>query len=277
MELTEQQRRELEHQRDLERLKSLRPIDDDFMRCIFKDNIPLAQLTLRIITQKDDLEIISLETQRDMKRLVGARSICLDAYGEDSTGKKYDLEIQRDDSGAGVHRARYHSSAMDVENLSAGQEFSELPDTYTIFITENDVFSKGKALYRIERYNIDTEDFFNDGQHILYVNGEYRDDSDIGRLMHDFNCADPNEMYFELFKITSRHFKESQEGVNTMCRAFEEARNEGIAIGIEKGKREKMIDMAKNLIRLGKLTLDEIAQITGLTIGDVCQLKEAMV
>ena len=37
-------------QKDLERLKQLRPIDDDFMRCMFKDNIPLVELVLRIIT-----------------------------------------------------------------------------------------------------------------------------------------------------------------------------------------------------------------------------------
>ncbi|WP_277935304.1 hypothetical protein [Parablautia muri] len=47
---------------------------------------------LRIITDKPDLIIINCEIQKDMKRLAGARSICLDAYGTDSTGKKYDLE-----------------------------------------------------------------------------------------------------------------------------------------------------------------------------------------
>ena len=41
---------EQKHQMDLQRLRSLRPIDDDFMRCLFKDNIPLAELVLRIIT-----------------------------------------------------------------------------------------------------------------------------------------------------------------------------------------------------------------------------------
>ncbi len=40
------------HLRDLERLRKLRPIDDDFMRCLFKDNIPLAETVLRIITGK---------------------------------------------------------------------------------------------------------------------------------------------------------------------------------------------------------------------------------
>lgn len=102
------------------------------MRYIFKDNIPLVQRVLRILTEKSDLNIISLETQADMKRLVGARSICLDAYGTDSTGKKYDLEIQRADRGACVYRARYHSSVIDVENLDSGQEFDELPEVYVI-------------------------------------------------------------------------------------------------------------------------------------------------
>ena len=107
-------------------------MDDDFMRCLFKDNVPLAEMVLRIITGKPDLVITDCQTQKDMKRLAGARSICLDAYGTDSIGKKYDMEIQREDKGADPHRARFHSSVLDIENLDAGQEFRELPDTYTI-------------------------------------------------------------------------------------------------------------------------------------------------
>lgn len=89
---TEQQRKEREHQEDLRRLRELRPIDDNFMRCLFKDNVPLAQLVLRIITGKKDLVITGCVTQKDMKRLAGARSICLDAYGTDSENKRYDCD-----------------------------------------------------------------------------------------------------------------------------------------------------------------------------------------
>ena len=60
-----------QHQEDLQRLRLLRPIDDDFMRCLFKDNIPLAEFVLRIITDKPDLIITDCETQKDMKRLAG--------------------------------------------------------------------------------------------------------------------------------------------------------------------------------------------------------------
>ena len=61
-------------QKDLERLRSFRPMDDDFMRCLFKDNIPLAELVLRIITGKPDLVITDCQTQKDMKRLGRVRS-----------------------------------------------------------------------------------------------------------------------------------------------------------------------------------------------------------
>ena len=62
---------EQKRQKDLERLHSLRPMDDDFMRCLFKDNIPLAEMVLRIITGKPDLVITDCQTQKDMKRLAG--------------------------------------------------------------------------------------------------------------------------------------------------------------------------------------------------------------
>lgn len=67
-----------------------------------------------------------MELRKRKERLAGARSICLDAYGTDSAGKRYDPEIQRQEKGADPHRARYHSSVMDVENLHSGQEFKEL-------------------------------------------------------------------------------------------------------------------------------------------------------
>ena len=262
---TEQQRKERERREDLQRLRGLRPIDDDFMRCLFKDNIPLAELVLRIITGKEDLVITDCQTQKDMKRLAGARSICLDAYGTDSTGKKYDLEIQREDKGANPHRARYHSSVMDIENLNARQDFAELPDTYTIFITEKDFYGKGEPIYIVERMNLTTGSSFDDGEHILYVNGEYRGESDIGKLMHDFGCTDADDMNFGLIAERTRYLKENQEGVSEMCKALEEMRNET--------KYNNSIESAMRLIARGKATLEEIAEDTGLALSKVQELS----
>lgn len=259
MDIIEQKR-----QRNLQRLRLLRPIDDDFMRCMFKDNIPLAQLVLRIITGKPDLVITSCQTQKDMRRLAGARSLCLDAYGTDSTGKKYDLEIQRADKGAGPHRARYHSSVMDVENLDAGQDFEELPDTYTIFIVEKDFYGLGKPVYAIERMNLDTGKPFEDGEHIIYVNGEYRGDSDIGKLMHDFNCTDAADMKLPLMAEQTRYLKENQKGVSGMCKILEEM--------VQEERRE----MALCMLEDGTLPLAKIAKITKLSLEELEKLRKTV-
>ena len=44
--------KERNRQEDLRRLRKFRPVDDNFMPCLFKDNVPLAELVLRIITGK---------------------------------------------------------------------------------------------------------------------------------------------------------------------------------------------------------------------------------
>lgn len=267
MTVTEQA--EKQHQEDLQRLKELRPIDDDFMRCLFKDNIPLAEFVLRIITNKQDLVITDCETQKDMKRLTGARSICLDAYGIDTTGKRYDLEIQRQEKGADPHRARYHSSVLDVENLHSGQDFKDLPDTYTIFIIEKDFYGKGEPVYPIERINVITGNSFEDGEHILYVNGEYRGDSNIGKLMHDFNCTNADDMNFKLMADRTRYLKKNPKGVSEMCRIMEDMRNESLKEGIKEEKKMTVLRM----LEAGKYVLEEIANISGLSLEDVKKLK----
>jgi hypothetical protein len=243
LELIKQQ----EHERDLQRLRGLRPIDDDFMRGMFKGNLPLAQFVLRIITGKRDLVLTKCETQADLKRVTGARSICLDAYGTDASGKKYDLEIQRADKGADPHRARYHSSVMDVENLDVGQEFNELPDTYTIFITEKDFFGKAEPFYLFRWTEVQSKEFLNDGAYILYVNGEYRGDNELGRLMHDFNCTDAADMNYNIMAERTRYLKENQEGVTEMCKAMEEMKNEAAREADTKRVVNDITKMMKNL------------------------------
>ena len=254
--------KEQQHEENLKTLRALRPMDDDFMRELFRNNLPLAQMVLRIITGIEDLVLISEETQYDLKRLVGARSICLDVVGTDSTGRKFDLEIQRGDSGADPHRARYHSAAMDIENLDKNHDFSELPDTYVIFIIENDILKRGKPIYRIERINTDTGELFGDGEHIVYVNGAYEGDSEIGWLMHDFRCTNADDMYFELLAERTRYFKEDPKGVSNMCKLIE----------------DRLVENSKNiaikLLEKGKLTFDEIAECSGLTLAEVKELAE---
>lgn len=254
--MTEEELKKQEEERirkqDLQRLDGFRPIDDTFFRAMAKDYGDLKALEFieflaRIVMKKPDLILTEAKSQADMKRVTGSRSVCLDAYGTDSSGKKYDIEIQKAGSGAEEHRVRYHSSILDVENLHEGQDFDELPDTYTIFITEKDFFKRGVPLYPVQRMNLVTGELYNDGEHILYVNGEYRGTDDIGWLMHDFNCNDPNEMHFQMMADRARYLKENPKGVSAMCKAMDDLRKESERNGAIKNTVEMCQEFGKNV------------------------------
>jgi predicted HTH domain antitoxin len=259
------------HEEDLRTIANYRPIDDDFMRELFRNDLPLAQTVLRIITGIDDLKLISQETQYDMKRLLGSRSICLDVFGTDSKGQKFDIEIQRSDRGAAPQRARYHSSAIDVEFLKAKEEFTTLPITYVIFITENDVRGENKLIYNFEWIDTETGTPLGDGAHIIFVNGAYNnaeDTSDLAKLVHDFRCKNADEMYIKQFADKTRFFKETPEGVSQMCKAIEDMRNEAA----REAEAIKSVKIALKLIERGKETFEEIAEDSGLTLEEVQEL-----
>ena len=42
-------------------------------------------------------------------------------------------------------------------------------------------------------------------------------ESEIGKLMHDFNCTEADDMNFDLMAERTRYLKENPEGVNEMC------------------------------------------------------------
>ena len=254
------------HQQDLERLKSLRYMDDDFMSVCLADNFEGVELILRIVLGREDIKIKSVRTQEPLKNLQG-RSAVLDVHAIDSNDKEFDVEIQRKDTGAGAKRARHNSSLLDAHILKAGDDTEDIPDSYVIFITENDVMKGKQPIYPVERYVTIGENkvLFGDGSHIIYVNGKYRGNDEIGKLMHDFSCTNPDDMNYETLAKKARYFKQDEKGVAAMCKIMEDIRNEAAQ---NKAKRT-----AVHLIKLGKMTLEEIAEATELSLDIVKELE----
>ena len=257
-----------QHQEDLQRLRGFRLLDDDFLTKCFEGDPKYIQLVLRIVLEMPDLVVVDVRTQVFVENLL-KRSVRLDILATDSTGRKINVEIQRSDKGAGRKRARYNSSMMDANLLQKGEYFDDLPETYVVFITEHDVIGKGKPLYHIGRYIFDTDEVFNDGSHILYVNGAYRDETPIGRLMHDFSCTDPADMYYDVLADRVKFFKESKEGIAIMCKVMEDMRNQAATqAALERAKL-----VAHRILATGKFSLEEIANMTDLSLDEVKKLQ----
>lgn len=262
--------KEQQHQEDLQRIRGFRLIDDDFMNACFDNNIEATELILRIILNKPDLTVKSVKTQKVMKNLLG-RDVWLDIDATDSNNNELDIEIQRADKGADRKRARYHSSILDSHLLQPNDDFSDLPETYVIFITENDVIGKNQPIYTIERQIINIGEAFNDGEHIIYVNGADRNSAtELGKLMHDFFCTNPDDMHFKPLANKVRYFKENEKGVTAMCKVMEDMRRAAAEQAVEQDR----LDRARRLLQIGKLSLDEIANAMELSIETVKELSK---
>ena len=212
----------------------MRLLDDALMCAAMKDNIPAAQLILRTIMKKDDLVITGMTVQSEYKNLYG-RSLILDVDAIDSSGKRYDIEVQRAESGAYPERGRYHMAVIDANSLEKDHPFSDLPTVYVIFITETDYFKQNKAVYHIDRTVEETGEKYGDRGHILYVNGEYKGDDPIGILMADFRERDPGKIRNKELADRVYDLKNREDEVRAMCKAMEETYNEGVSFGIKRG------------------------------------------
>ena len=257
---------ERKHKEDLQRIRDFRLMDDDFMSKVFEDKACAAFL-LQIILNRDDLTVLEVHGQYDIKNLQG-RSVRLDILAVDKADRVYNIEVQRSDRGAVAKRARYNSSLLDANVTEPGDSYNALNETYVIFITENDVLKSNLPIYHIDRVVRETGEVFEDEAHIIYVNSQIKDETNLGKLMHDFSCTDPADMRYPVLADRVRYFKEDTKGVATMCRAMEKMRDESI----REGARANSIAVAQRMLKNGKYSYDDIVEVSGLTLEEVKSL-----
>ena len=154
---------------------------------------------------------------------------------------------------------------MDADITVPGEDAKNLPESYVIFITENDIFKKGKPLYKIDRY-VDGEELFNDEAHIIYVNGEYKGNDPIGDLMHDFHCKKADDMKSKLLADRARYLKEDEKGVKHMCRIMEEMAKEE--------RLEERLEMAAKILESGEMAESRVKELFKLTEKQIKAIKE---
>ena len=195
--------------------------DDDLMSKVFDGNTEATELLLRIILERDDIKVLRVKGQVDMKSpYPSGRSIRIDIHAVDSKGVEFDVEVQRNEEGTHVRRARFNGSMMDSRMLKKKQEFKELKDAYVIFICQHDKFGKNKPIYHVDKVVRETGKPYDDGAYIIYVNGLYKGKNAFGKLAHDFNCKKADNIYFKPLADGVRHFKETEEGRDAMCESF---------------------------------------------------------
>ena len=272
----------------MERIKNLRLIDDELMTVVFSGDKEATELLIRILLNRNDLKVTKSMTQEQKHNLFG-RSITLDIVAEDIFKTEYNIEIQRADKGAGAKRIRYHQAMLDSHTLKKQEAFEELPNLYIIFILEHDLFGRNEPVYSVSKtLNIKDEDgnnlLFDDGCNIMYINGEYRGDDALGKLMHDFSTPNADEMIYDKLADKVRFYKQDETGVQMASKIVEEygderaaeALKQGIQQGIQQGAQQRAIEAAINLIKMKLGTPEQIAQAQELPLEKVLELQQQL-
>ena len=163
-----------------------------------------------------------------------------------------------------IKSIRVQDSMKNLQGRSAILDVHAVDNTGKEFDCEIQRSDKGAGVKRA-RHNSSLLD-----AHILYVNGKYRGDDEVGKLMHDFSCTDPDDMNYEILAKKARYFKQDEKGVATMCKLMEDMRNEAA----HEAEREGARKTAKRFLKMGKLSHEEIADGTGLPLEEVKALEE---
>ena len=266
----------------MERIKNLRLIDDELMTIVFNGDKEATELLIRILLNRNDLRVTKSMTQEQKHNLFG-RSVKLDIVAEDIFRTEYNIEIQRADKGAGAKRIRYHQAMIDSHTLKKQEDFETLPNLYIIFILEHDMFGRNEPIYSVTKtLNIKDEDgnnlLFDDGCNIMYINGEYRGDDALGKLMHDFTTPNADEMIYDRLADKVRFYKHDETGVRMASKIVEEYGDERAAEalkqGIQQGEQQKAIEAAILLIKEYHETPEVAAQKMNAPLEKVMELME---
>ena len=243
-------------------IKNFTLMSDIFMRNVFKQRECL-EYVLQVIMEKPDLRVIDQVIQKDYKNLQG-RSAIMDCIARDSENKQFNVEIQQDNEGASPKRARYHSGLMDMNTLNPGQDFDELPESYVVFITRDDILGYGLPIYHINKKIEELNKNFQDEAHIIYVNSRKQEDTELGRLMHDLHCKNADEMHSPVLAKRVHELKDTQKGVELMCHEMEKIYSEGMESGELKAKKETALSLAE----MG-LPVEKIAKAVNHDVNEV--------
>jgi len=236
----------------------LRLIDDLLFNAVFGNSPESVEYILRIILHKPDLMVKSVQTQKGIENVYG-RGVRLDVFATDSQGKLYNIEVQKANAGAIPRRARYNSAMLDYHALDKGTKFELLPESYVIFITENDVLQGDKQIYHIDRIVRETGKIFGDDAHIIYVNASRKEGADVAlaNLMKDFFCVEPDEMQHKKIARRTDFVKHDQSEVSRMCDLLERIMGEGRAEGRVEGRAENLLENVQKMMQKLNYTAEQ--------------------
>ena len=261
--------------------------DDGMFQEVLRNPDICAELVERLLhVRVNHIEYPELE--KTIAPYYTTKGVRLDVYLKD-TDKIIDVELQSYPQDALGKRTRYYQSMIDMDSLMKGQDYSELKDSYILFICKKDPFKdEQKKHYVLPCYtfrNICKENpavNLNDKSvKFIYNASAYDEEKDekVRAFLHFIHTNEPGEDDFtnrlsslvEQIKDNER-FRRDYAAMNLHDRDITRAaKREGLLQGLAQGASEAKIEAAKQFWMNG-VSQKIIAQSLGLPLEKVAEI-----
>ncbi len=226
---------------------------------------------LSIILDEPDLQLKEIKVEQVVLNKSGKRAIRLDAWAQDVKSRQFDMEMQNDTDGDDVRkRARYYQSLLDTPVLKSGKatRYKHLPSTVIIFITQEDIFGRDRAMYTFrERCEEEPELMLDDGTSKIFLNMTSRkgrpelisllqymkhttlDNRDI--IVRDERILDLDRIVNEVMQTEEWEAVKMNILEIGMAQGMERGMETGLQKGIQRGE-ERLVQLLKLLKSAGR-------------------------
>ena len=269
-------------------------ITDDFMFCKVMSDPDICKELLEILLHIKIERLVFQEPQKSFRLTSESKGIRLDVYVKDSN-RIFDIELQTTNERNLELRTRYYQGVMDISELEKGEFFSNMKESYIIFICMFDPFGADIPIYTVKQTFAENDKLiFNDKTHKIFYNvkafEKIANDVETKAFL-EYLCKHQSTTKFtqslETAVYRNRNNQNWRKDYMTLAydlslaaeKAFENGfsageergRNEGISIGLSQGAREAKIETAKKFLAMG-LSVEQVATGTGLSPEEIEKL-----
>ena len=223
---------------------------NDFIFAKIMSNKDNCKHLLELILEKKISYIETIDYQKTIKSLIDAKGVRLDVYVKDDEEKSYDIEVQVAHEKNIAKRARYYGSMIDNDLLYVGDDYSELSESFIIFICPFDILGKGEYKYVFRTACLETGDALDDGLTKIFINTKAKDKCENKELREFLSYMEDKSIILEsdyMKKIDEElvmvlEDTEKGKGEEKMFVSLQEHFNR---LDLEREKKEVEEDLAK--------------------------------
>lgn len=248
-------------------------IRDNFL---FQKIMRNKRICKRVIENLLDIEINDItypEEEKTISLRLDSKTVRLDVYVNDDKGTVFNLEMQTvNDKDELAKRTRYYQASIDIDMLEHGNDYSELKQTYIIFICTFPIFDKKRQKYTFRNVCIEDHDV------------ELKDETSKVFVTSKGNQADlskPLKMFLDYVdgKVVDDGFIKEIDNEIQAAKNRDEWRREYMTLEMEIKRREKAsfadgkLDSYRKMIASGLLTIEQIIASGQLNSKEIAALK----